>query len=412
MNPFRKRIFAAAGYNTIYFGSGRKEFDPSKPMRPYEEYLKETAEGTSAQVPNLVVDEGIIGSFMSGRFLRQANLPGFLPFMIPSLSGKPCTAVEGACGTGGRAIGMAIRSVLSDLSDVVFVAGFEMQNTMKAVYGADVLAGASYYRGERKEGCSFFFPGVFAERAGAYFSKYGEEKARRGMAKWYEQAILNARKNPKAQEYHNTTQDLFTLGMSPPDPKKFIPYLNSYDCSKVTDGASSLIITSEEGLARCGIDIKEAVEIVGIGESEEDITLPPKDPSALLNTQRAVQKALQSSKVSKEHLSLLELHDCFTITGLLALEAIGFAPPGKAADYVLEGNTSTQGTIPVNPSGGLGGFGHPTGATGVRQLVDLLHQSTGKAANPVVLKSPHSMMISMGGNDKTVTALVVKKSTS
>ncbi len=409
MKKLRKKVYAAAGYNTVFMGSGRKEFDPAKPMRPFEEYLQETAKGTSAQLPNISADEGIIGSFMSARFLKQANLPGFLPFMLPELTGKPCTAVEGACGTGGRAVGMAVRSVLSELSDSVFVAGFEVQNTMKAVYGADVLAGAAYYAKERKGGDAFFFPGIFAARAGAYSKAHGEKIVREAMAKWYEQSILNARKNPKAQEYQNTTQDLFSLGMTPPDAKRFVPYLNLYDCSKVSDGASSLIIASEEGLKACGISKENAVEIIGMGEAEADITLAPTDPTVLANTAKAVAKALAQAGLSKDDISLLELHDCFTITALLALEAIGYAGQGKAANYILEGHTGPEGVIPTNLSGGLGGFGHPTGASGVRQLVDLLHQYTGKADNQARPRTPFGMMISMGGNDKTVTCLIVKK---
>nr|MBA3816812.1 3-ketoacyl-CoA thiolase [Parachlamydiaceae bacterium] len=262
MKGLRKKLYAAAGYNTIFMGSGRKEFDPSKPLRSFEEYLKETAEGTAHQMDHPQFDEGVIGSFMSARFLKQANLPGFLPFMSPSLEGKACTAVEGACGTGGRAIAIAARSVLSELSDSVLVAGFEMQNSVKAVYGADILAGAGYYQKERKEGQSFFFPGVFATRAGAYFEKFGEANVRPGMAAWYQQAIINARKNPKAQEYHNKTIDLLALGMTPPDAQRFIPHLNLYDCSKISDGASSLIIASEDGLKHCGIDKANAVEIL------------------------------------------------------------------------------------------------------------------------------------------------------
>lgn len=409
MKHFRKKIYAAAGYNTIYMGSGRKEFDPSKPLRPFDEYLKETAVGTCAQLQASDFDEGVIGSFMSGRFIKQANLPGFLPFMVPSLVGKPCTAVEGACGTGGRAIAMAIRSVLADLADSVFVAGFEMQNAVKAVYGADILAGAAYYQRERKEGCAFFFPGIFAARAGAYFKAFGEETARSGMAKWYEQSIVNARKNPKAQEYHNMSKDLLALGMSAPDPNKFIPYLNQFDCSKVSDGASSLVIASEDGLKRCGININDAIEIVAMGEAESDITLPPEDLIFLSTTALASKKALEMAGITKEQLGILELHDCFTITALLAFEALGYAKRGQASGFILEGSTSLNGLIPTNLSGGLGGFGHPTGATGVRQLVDLIHQLTQKAANQAALKNNFGMMISMGGNDKTVTSLVVKK---
>lgn len=409
MKKFRKKIYAAAGYNTVFFGSGRKDFDPSKPMRTFDEYLKETAQGTCEQVKKADFDEGIIGSFMSGRFINQANLPGFLPFMVPSLYGKPCTGVEGACGTGGRAIAAAVRSVLSDLADSVFVAGFEMQNTMKAVYGSDVLAGASYYQKDRKGGQAFFFPGIFAERAGAYYEKYGYDPSRKAMAKWYENSILNARQNPKAQEYENATKDLLALGMTLPDPNKFVPYLNLYDCSKVSDGASSLLILSEEGLKKCGIDPDDAIEIIAIGDAEGDITLSPEDLTKLTTTEIAVNKALEQAGITIKDLALLELHDCFTITGLLALEALGFAKPGEASGFIMEGNTTKEGIIPTNLSGGLGGFGHPTGATGVRQLVDLLHQLTGKASNQAVLKMPFGMMISMGGNDKTLTCVIAKQ---
>ena len=412
MKPLRKKVYAAAGYSTVFFGSGRKEFNPSKPMPGFESYLQDTASGTLQHLSNPQIDEGIIGSFMASKFLNQANLPGFLPFMVKELYGKSCTGVEGACGTGGKALAAGIKSVLSDFSETVFVAGFEVQNCVKAVYGADILAGAAYYNRERKSGEAFFFPGIFSTRAGAYYEKYGKELARQGMAKWYELAILNARKNPKAQEYHNSSPDLFKLGLTPPDATRFVPHLNLYDCSKVSDGAASLLILSKEGLKQNGIKLEDAVEIVAVGEAEDDITKDPADLTFLTTTQLAVKKALEYSGLSLDDIGILEVHDCFTITGLLSLEAIGFAVPGKAPEFVLEGHTTLKGKIPTNLSGGLGGFGHPTGATGVRQLVDLLHQLSGKAENQAVLAKPYGMMVSMGGNDKTVTCIIVKKATS
>ncbi|HRD55226.1 MAG TPA: 3-ketoacyl-CoA thiolase [Parachlamydiaceae bacterium] len=408
MKHFKKAVYIAAGYNTLYFGPGRKEFNPSLSMPSFESYLEETAKGTMAEVKNADFDEGLIGSFMAAKFLNQANLPGFLPFMVPSLNGKPCTGIEGACGTGGRVLGIGIRSILSDFSDSVFAAGFEVQNSVKSVYGADILAGAAYYNKERKTGFAFFFPGIFAERTGAYYKQYGEEKTRRAMAKWYELAILNARKNKKAQEFHNKTENLFETALIKPDPKSFIPYLNLYNCSKVTDGASSLLVLSEEGLKKCGIDKKDAVEIVGIGEAETDITKAPADLTVLSTTETAVKKALSMAGISLDEIGILEIHDCFAITAILSLEAIGFAKKGEGTDFILEGHTAKEGKIGVNLSGGLTAFGHPTGASGVRQMVDLLHQLTGKAENQLMLKKPYGMMVSMGGNDKTVTCLIVK----
>lgn len=409
MRKPRKKIYFGAGFNTVCFGSGRKEFDPKRPMPGFESYLKQAAEGTLAQIPHPEFDEGVIANFMAGRFLKQGNLPGFLPMAVPGLTGKPCVRVEGACGSGGLGLAAAIKSVLSDMADSVFVAGFEVQNTLKAVYVADVLAGAGYFNGDRKHGHAYFFPGSFSDRAGAYVEKYGAGLARKGMAKWYEQSILNARKNPKAQEYHNTARDLFQLGMTPPDGRRFVPHLNLYDCSKVSDGASSLVVASEEGVKRLGLDKAKMAELAGFHGSEGDITRKPEDPTVLENTARAALGAMEMAGIGHGEVGVLELHDCFSITGLLALESIGFAKAGGAPDFVLEGRVAPDGVLPTNLSGGLGGFGHPVGASGVRQMVDLVEQLTGTAPNQAKTAKDHGMMVSMGGNDKTVTALIVKR---
>ncbi len=408
MDFLSKKIFVAAGFNTTFMGPGRKEFNPKQYIPNFEDYLLETANVTCKQLKKIDLDEGVIGSFMSSRFLKQANLSGFLPFTVPDLQYKPCLAVEGACGTGSRAITAGIKAILSGQADSVYVAGFEMQNAVKPVYGADILAGASYYKKRRKEGPAHFFPGMFAIRAGEYFERFGKKDARHAMAKWYEQSILNARKNKKAQEYHNNKKDLLSLGMTEPDPSTFLEHLNVYDCSKISDGASSLILLSEEGLIKTGIKKEDTIEIISFYEAQEDITKPPKDETCLSTTSFAVKKALERAGIKKEDLGLLEIHDCFTITALLSLEAIGFAPPGKAPHFILDGNTAPDGLIPTNLSGGLGGFGHPTGATGVRQMVDLLHQLTNRAENQITPKSPYAMMVNMGGNDKTVSAIIVK----
>ena len=412
MKKLRRRIFIGAGYNTMCFGSGRKEFHPKKPMPTFETYLREAAQGCLAQIPNPDFDEGVISNFMAGRFLKQGNLPGFLPMAVPGLKGKPCVRVEGACGSGGLALAAAAKSLLAETAETVFVMGFEVQNLVKAVYVADILAGAGYFNGERKQGHAFFFPGTFSDRAGAYCAQYGAESARRGMAKWFELSILNARRNPKAQEHHNAAADLMALGMTLPDGRKFVPNLNLYDCSKVSDGASALVMASEEGLKRLGLKPEEMIELTGFGGSEGDITERPADPTFLGNTAQAAQVALGMAGVGRDGIGVLELHDCFSITGLLALESIGFAAPGKAASFVLDGHTAPEGALPTNLSGGLGGFGHPVGATGVRQMVDLFEQLGGKAPNPAKSGRPgkeHGMMVSMGGNDMTVTALVVRK---
>jgi len=111
MRRLRKKVYFAAGYTTTFFGSGRPDFSPSKPMPAFESYLKDAAQGTLAQVPHPDFDEGVITNFMAARFLKQGNLPGFLPFAVPGLKGKPCARLEGACGSGGLGLSAAVKSV-------------------------------------------------------------------------------------------------------------------------------------------------------------------------------------------------------------------------------------------------------------------------------------------------------------
>lgn len=404
-----KKVYAAAGFNTEFMGPGRKEFNPKAQMPDFEYYLKKAAEGSLEQIPNPGFDEGIISNFMAPRFIKQGNLAGFLPSIVPSLHHKPCFRAEGACGSGGLALTMGIRSILSGLADSIFISGFEIQNTVKALYGADILAGAAYHKGERKKGHAFFFPGIFSKRAGACYKKYGYETIRRGMARWYENAVINARKCPLAQEYHNSKENLFELAMTAPDASRFVKHLNLFDCSKVSDGASSLALYSEKGLKKAGIKTEDAVEIIGFNSCEGDITKRPKKLSSLTTTKASAKKSFSMANIKASDLDVLEIHDCFSITGLLAIEALGLAKKGCAADYVYEGKTKADAEMPVNPSGGLCGFGHPTGATGIRQMVDLISQLTAKAANQVKVKNGLGMMVSMGGNDKTLSSLIVKK---
>ena len=169
------------------------------------------------------------------------------------------------------------------------------------------------------------------------------------------------------------------------------------------------MIASEEGLARLGVSEHDAVEVAGFASAEGNITEKPYDLTDLDTTAAAGQRALQMAGLRHGDIGTLELHDCFTITGLLALESLGFADRGTAAQFVLDGHTATDGKLPTNSSGGLVGYGHPTGASGVRQLVDLQLQLTGKAENQAPIKKDHGLMISMGGNDRTVTCVIVKR---
>lgn len=412
MNKIRRKVYMAAGYNTVSLGTGRKEFNPRTARPGLEHYIKEAGQATLAQIGGAdKVDEGVVGNFMSARFNKQAHLGAFLPMVDEGLRFKPSISVEGACASGGLALITGIKSILAETADTVLCVGVEVQNTVKAIYGADILAGAGWFQ-NRKTGHAYFFPGQFSDRAGAYFEKFGREYARKGFARWYRNAIENARLCPTAQEHHNTTADLEAAAMAEPNPKAFTDYLNYLDCSKVSDGASSIAILSEEGLKRSGIDPKDAIEVVGIGHAVEDITQAPADPTVLSTIREAIRQALSSAGITKDQLGTVELHDCFTIAGILGIEALGFAEHGKGAEFVAQGHTARDGKIPVNTTGGLIGWGHPTGATGVHMAVTIWEQLTGRAGANQITISPersYGMTINMGGDDKTVVALVYKR---
>jgi acetyl-CoA acetyltransferase len=411
MKP-RKSVYIGAGYNTISMGTGRSEFHPKLPRPSLEDYIREAGQNVLKQIGGAAnVDECVIANFIASRYNKQANLAAFFPYVDKGLTFKPCVRVEGACATGGLGVVTAVKSVLAETADVVLVVGVEVQNTVKAVYGADILAAAGWYR-ERKDGHAHFFPGKFSDRAGAYYKKYGREKTRQAMARWYKNAIENARLTKTAQEYENAIRDPEALALTEPNADVFLDHLNVYDCSKVSDGASALAVFSEEGLKKCGIRKSEVIEIVSIGQAEYDLTQAPTDPTWLETTEQAVKKAFASAGITHDDLVTVECHDCFTIAAVMAVEAIGFATPGSGPDFILQGHTANDGKIPFNTTGGLIGWGHPTGATGVHQAVTIWEQLTRRAGDAQIdlpKGKSHALSVNMGGDDKTLVAMIYKR---
>jgi len=409
----RRKIYMTAGFNTVSMGTGRKEFNPKKARPGLEHYFKEAGQGSIKQINDAEnVDEISIGNFMAARFNKQANLPGFAAYIDDKLQWKPSISVEGACGSGGLSLMYGIRSVLAETADVVLSMGIEVQNTVKAIYGADILAGAGWFQ-KRKNGHAYFFPGQFSDRAGAYYEKVGMDRARAGMKQWFINSIENARLDPTAQEYQNQVPDLGALyDKFKPNGAAFVDNLTVLDCSKVSDGASSILICSEEGLKKLGIDKKDAVEVMGFGHVVRNITNDPEDLTELQTIKKAAHQAMENAGITIDQVGTIETHDCFSIAGVLATEALGLAPDGGGADYVAAGNTSRNGAMPMNTTGGLIGWGHPTGGTGVHQAVTIWQQLTGKAGKAQINISddrPYGMTINMGGDDVTVVSIVYKK---
>ena len=132
-------------------------------------------------------------------------------------------------------------------------------------------------------------------------------------------------------------------------------------------------------MKKCGIPKSEAVEVISLAQVERNITKDPPDKTELTAIKKAAKQALEMAGITIDDLATAEVHDCFSIAGILTTEALGFAEPGKGAQFVADGNTARDGKIPMNTTGGLIGWGHPTGGTGVHQAVTIWEQLTGKA---------------------------------
>jgi len=161
-----------------------------------------------------------------------------------------------------------------------------------------------------------------------------------------------------------------------------------------------------------GVDKSEAVEVISFVQSVRDITKDPTDLTELEAIKYAANKALEEAGITVHQLATAEVHDCFSIAGILSIEALGLAKQGEGCDYVYEGNTARDGIMPINTSGGLIGWGHPTGGTGVHQAVTIWQQLTSRAGNYQVNipeDRPYGMTINMGGDDVTISAIVYKR---
>jgi acetyl-CoA acyltransferase len=189
---------------------------------------------------------------------------------------------------------------------------------------------------------------------------------------------------------------------------EFAPFIKMSDCSQVSDGASALLLVSEEGLRAMGKTPADAIELLAYGHSTASL-YEDGDLTRMDTTASAAQKAYAAAGVTAGDVQIAEVHDCFTVTELLMYEALGFAKPGEGAALIRAGETNIDGRIPVNTGGGLVAFGHPVGATGVKQAVEIWRQMKRRAGDYQVPGAPKvGVTANMGGDDKTAVVAVYR----
>lgn len=409
MKP-NKDTYIAAVSLTPFLGKGHPDFlwkghpDFGKRENPdLEGYLTMSLRGLFAQGfdPKLVT-RGYVGNFAGELFNQQGHLGAMASRAVPELAGVGVGRTEAACASGGVAL-MAGAEAIAAGHDVVLVAGAECQTTERARVGAEYLARAAHFAEERAID-EFTFPALFARRAKAYHEAYSLPYSE--LAHFTMKAMANARRNPLAHMHANewTFERASENGDANPHflgNPEFKDALKVSDCSQVTDGGAALLLASSEGLAALGIPTSEAVKLRSYHLSTNALGRPA-DPLRMDSAAQAFCRTFLDGEVTLADIDVAEVHDCFTIAELLMMEAMGLEEPGRGIEAVKSGKTHLTGKLPVNTGGGLVGFGHPVGATGVKQAAEIFRQMKGLCGDYQLANSPRlGIMANMGGDDRT-----------
>ena len=353
-----------------------------------------------------------VGNAFGELFTGQAQMGALPATARPALWGVPASRHEAACASGSIAVLSAMTDIESGRYDCVLVLGIEQERNVSGETGAKHM-GAAAWVGHEGESARYVWPHMFSRIADAYDERWG--LSHHHLAAIAKKNLANARRNPLAQTRGWNWTDA-TLGDDDPANAIVEGRLRRYDCAQVTDGAAAVILASPAfAAAHAARTGRKAARISGWGHRTAALGLEAKlarhtDTTQLLlpHLARAVTDALGRAGVPEvTALDGVEVHDCFTITEYMAIEHLGLAAPGEAWKQIEGGVHDATGGLPINPSGGLIGGGHPVGATGVRMLVDAAHQVTGTAGDCQVEGATKFATLNIGGSGTTAVCFVV-----
>jgi acetyl-CoA C-acetyltransferase len=313
------------------------------------------------------------------------------------IPGVPSTRVENACASAGFALRAGIKAIESGSRDVVLVAGLEKMTDPTPSRRRYWLGVSGDTEWERLAGLTF--AGVYGLMADRYLAEH--HVGREALAEVAVKNHANGALNPNAQFQKEITRQQVLDAPKVADP------LGLLDCCPVTDGAAAILLAGEE-IARSFTDTP--VIIAGDGAGSDTLALQERAHlTRLAATQRAGDEAFHRAGVDRSVISFLEVHDCFTIAELLALEDLGFAGRGEAGALTLSGATRRGARLPVNPSGGLKSKGHPIGATGAGQAYEAFHQLRGTADRRQVEGAEWGLSHNVGGSGASATVTIYRR---
>jgi acetyl-CoA C-acetyltransferase len=342
----------------------------------------EAAQGALKSAPGARLDAIYVGNMSAGQFVGQEHLG---PLMADHLgmAGVPSVRVESACASGGVALRTAFLEVACGGSDLVLAAGVEKMTDSPDV--TEVLATASDQETEVYNGATF--PALYALIARAHMAAHGttEEDMAWVSVKNHRHGALNE----NAQFPRELTVDQVLNSALVAEPLRLL------NCSPVSDGAAAVLLCPLEHASRY---TKHPVVIRGAAMATAPMALTDRRDMASLDAVAASgARAYEMAGIGPEQVDVAEVHDCFSISEICCIEALGFAEPGEGRHCARTGETALGGRLPVNTSGGLKSKGHPVGATGVAQAVELFEQLTGTAGRRQVPGAEFGLAQNMGG---------------
>jgi len=329
------------------------------------------------------VDAIYVGNMSAGQFVGQEHLGPLMADWL-GVAGAAAMRVESACASGGAALRAAFAEVASGMSDLVLASGVEKMTD--GVDVTEVLATAADQEAEVYHGITF--PALYAMLARAHMEAFGttEEDLAWVSVKNHRHGALN----PKAQFRREVTVDDVLRSALVAEPLRLL------HCSPVSDGAAALLL--------CPLDqakkyTDRPVKILGSGVGTSRMALADrKEPAFLDAVKVAAERAYKMAGVGPSDIDVAEVHDCFSIAEICCIEALGFVDRGKGGNAAKSGLTAVGGRLPVNTSGGLKSKGHPVGATGIAQAVEIFHQLRGEGGDVQVQGARIGLAQNMGGS--------------
>ncbi|MET0133654.1 MAG: acetyl-CoA acetyltransferase [Kibdelosporangium sp.] len=358
-------------------------------------------------------DIGVIhvGNAFGQLFTGQGQLGGMPATVEPGLWGVPAVRHEAACASGSMAVLGAMADLEAGRYDVALVLGAEIEKTVNGELGAKYL-GAAAWIGNEGQQATFMWPHMFDLLANEYDRRYGlDDRYMRAIA---ELNVRNARLNPNAQtrDWKFTPASFAADDSANPAVEGRI---RRTDCSAMTDGAVGVVLVSDRYLAaHPDVAARPRAVLAGWGHRTVGLSMQQKldrsadEPYVLPHVRQTIRDAFDRAGIAGvDQVDLIETHDCFSMSEYAAIDHFGITGPGDSWKAVEGGDLEIGGRIPVNPSGGLIGGGHPVGATGVRMLLDAYKQVTGSAGEYQVAGAKTAATLNIGGSTTTAASFVV-----